>query len=667
MVAAACAVAGMSALPAPALAGGKKEHSVARIWNDAMLNAIRKDPARPTVHARNLFHVTVAMWDAWAAYDDLGDQWVHHESATARDIKAAREEAMSYAAYRTLLDRFTQSPGAAITLPMLHATMTSLGYDTSFITTAGDSPAALGNRVASTLHWFALMDGSNQANNYASTWPYTPQNPPLVVGLPGNPDLKDINRWQPLALSFFIDQSGIVLGPYPAFITPHWGTVVPFALTEYDRNQSIPAPYGVYHDPGLHPQFYGEGDQAARDAHEQVAKFSSYLTPDDGVMIDIGPGAWGDNPLGTMAGDGYDVNPATGKPYEPNLVKRGDWARVLAEFWADGPNSETPPGHWNTLANDVMDSPGHLNQLEGRGPILDSLEYDIKLYLALNGAEHDAAICTWGIKGYYDSSRPITALRGLADQGQCTDPEQDSFNPLGIDLIPNLIEVITEESAAKGERHEHLAAYVGEIAFYAWNGNVPAVPAGEYAGVGWIRGKKWVPYQLATFVTPPFAGYTSGHSCFSRSGAEAMVRLTGDEFLPGGYYAYHFEQDGYLTFEEGPSESFDLPFATYFDASDQASISRIYGGIHPYIDDYPSRINGSKIGPAAFKQAKRYWNGAISNPSDLDADGGVDGQDLATLLGDWGPCPGTETCYADLNGDGNVNGLDIAILLSNWG
>ncbi|MFZ9689716.1 MAG: hypothetical protein ACO3DS_07745, partial [Phycisphaerales bacterium] len=41
--------------------------SVARQWNEEMLAAIRRDLARPTVHARNLYHVSAAMWDAWAA------------------------------------------------------------------------------------------------------------------------------------------------------------------------------------------------------------------------------------------------------------------------------------------------------------------------------------------------------------------------------------------------------------------------------------------------------------------------------------------------------------------------------------------------------------------------------------------------------------------------
>ena len=45
--------------------------SVARYWNEALLDAIRRDLPAPTVHARNLFHVSAAMWDAWAAFDPM--------------------------------------------------------------------------------------------------------------------------------------------------------------------------------------------------------------------------------------------------------------------------------------------------------------------------------------------------------------------------------------------------------------------------------------------------------------------------------------------------------------------------------------------------------------------------------------------------------------------
>ena len=92
--------------------------------------------------------------------------------------------------------------------------------------------------------------------------------------------------------------------------------------------------------------------------------------------------------------------------------------RVMVEFWADGPKSETPPGHWNVLANKVGDELGTNLQIGGSGPQVDRLEWDVKTYLALNGAVHDAAIAAWGLKGHYDSVRPISMIRYMGSLGQ---------------------------------------------------------------------------------------------------------------------------------------------------------------------------------------------------------------------------------------------------------
>src|SRR6185503_15685174 len=107
-------------------------------------------------------------------------------------------------------------------------------------TTAGNTPAAVGNRIAANVLAFGLTDGSNEQGNFAPIPPYNPINPALIVALPGtmpglgNPSLIDPNRWQPLALSYFIDQNGNPIpGVYPAFIGPHWGHVTPFALTPF--------------------------------------------------------------------------------------------------------------------------------------------------------------------------------------------------------------------------------------------------------------------------------------------------------------------------------------------------------------------------------------------------------------------------------------------------
>ena len=93
--------------------------SVARVWDEAVLNAIRRDVPAPTTHARNLFHLSAAMWDAWAAYDRTAVGYFSREKQRAPDVQAARETAISYAAYRILLWRYAQGAGLQTTFDAL--------------------------------------------------------------------------------------------------------------------------------------------------------------------------------------------------------------------------------------------------------------------------------------------------------------------------------------------------------------------------------------------------------------------------------------------------------------------------------------------------------------------------------------------------------------------
>lgn len=592
------------------------DHSIARQWNEELLAAIRNDFARPTVHARNLFHVSAAMWDAWAAYDASVEGWFLNENLTAVDSEQARGEAISYAVYRIMSARFANSPGWDRISDSIDLRMQMLGFDPEETSTAGSTPRALGNRIAEAVLAAGLTDGSNEENGFANEH-YTEINPALLPAFPGNPDIIDGNRWQPLALQFNVDQAG---NPLPAgtipFLSPEWGQVTPFALSTLDRTSYLRGGFTwhVYHDPGAPPQLGGAGDADYKAGFEQVLEWSSLLDPTDGVMLDIGPGARGDNTLGTNDGSGHAQNPRTGLPYPANVVPAGDYYRVLAEFWADGPDSETPPGHWFVIANYVSDHPELLKQFEGLGPVLSDLEWDVKLYFALGGAVHDAAVTAWGIKGYYDYVRPISAIRYMCDLGQRTDNTLPNYHPSGIALVPGRVEVITAQSAAAGQRHAHLAGNggenIGKIAARAWRGpDYIANPATDTAGVGWILVEEWWPYQRPTFVTPPFAGYVSGHSTFSRAAATILTRFTGNRFFPGGMGVFEAPRNEFLVFEEGPSVDVTLQWATYYDAADECSLSRIYGGIHPTADDIPGRIAGSQIGEDAFTLAKALFSG----------------------------------------------------------
>src|SRR5262249_54974498 len=146
------------------------------------------------------------------------------------------------------------------------------------------------------------------------------------------------------------------------------------------------------------------------------------------------------------------------------------------------------------------------------------------------------------------------------------DPAQPHYDQLGLPLVPGLIELITAESSAPGERHEELAAFQGQIAILAWPGQ-PTSPATEHSGARWILALAWVPYQKNTFVTPGFPGFSSGHSTFSRAAAEVLTDFTGTSCVPGGLGHFFAAQNHYLSFEQGPADDVDMQWATYYDAS----------------------------------------------------------------------------------------------------
>lgn len=600
--------------------------SIARIWNEANLDAIRIDIPNPPVHARNLWHVSVAMYDAWAVYDPVADGYLTTEKIAGlsdAEIRAARREAISYAAYRVLRNRYALSVNATESLTEFHDLMVTLGYDPDVVTEVGDSPAAVGNRVAAAVIVFGDSDGSNQAGNYEDST-YMPVNDGLVVKFPGT-EMNDPNRWQPLILDVFFTQNGILITlNEQEFLAPHWDEVTPFALV---RGMDPDAPYL---DPGTPPRLGGATDAEFKSAAMELIRKSAGLDPTNGVYVDTSPASYGNNNLGTNDGTGYDVNPVTGRPYTPRIVPQADFGRVIAEYWADGPDSETPPGHWNTLANYVSDHPLETHQFEGIGDPLDRLEWDVKLLFALNAATHDAAVQCWGTKRYYDYVRPISMIRYMGGKGQSSDAGLPSYDPEGLPLEPDLIELVTDETWPDG-RHAALeccvdamgnpapcvdpeggmgtpVSCVGEIAIRSWSGYVDD-PLTEFGGSGWIRSLEWVPYQRASFVSPAFAAYTSGHSTFSRAAAEVLAAFTGSPYFPGGMGEFVAHKNKFLLFELGPSEDVHLQWATYYDAADQAGQSRLWGGIHVRADDFGGRVAGAEIGSLVFAKARTYFDG----------------------------------------------------------
>jgi hypothetical protein len=371
--------------------------SVARIWDAATLAV---DPGRddPALQARNLFHLSAAMWDAWAAYEPRGTGYFLTEKHRTSHPLPAQEAAISYAAYRLLVWRASYGANMAAAFRRLTTTMRSLCYRPDFVSVRGQSPAALGNRIAAAAIAYGRHDGSLEREHYVDT-SYVPVNEPLGLSQPGT-TMHDRTFWQPLAFGRIVIQGGLSIpARVQRFVGAQWGHVRGFALP---RSTS-------------------------------------------GLPIDPGP-----PPLG-------DPSSATYKQAALNVIRwssrRGGAA--IAARWA---GAAAAPGRWNEIASAVSDA-------RERGvAAAKRLASDVKLYFALNGALHDAAVAAWGVKRKYQSVRPVSMIRALAFEGQSSDRHGPSFSPDGLPLVPGLVELITKASSAAGGRHAGLGAHVGDVA-----------------------------------------------------------------------------------------------------------------------------------------------------------------------------------------------------------
>ena len=451
--------------------------SVARVWDDAAVAELRHGRAAPTTQARDLFHLSAAMWDAWAAYDPKADGYIVNEKATATDVTAARDAAISYAAYRLLLWRASSGANLSETFGLLTATMRSLCYSPDFTSTTGGSPAALGNRIAAAVIAYGQHDGALERQHYADP-SYLPQNAPMVVSLPGS-SMHDPTLWQPLALGQVAAQG---LAPVPAevqaFVGAQWGRVRGFALRASAKGLPI--------DPGAPPI----GDAASR-SYKRAA-------------LDVIRATAGGSGTATAA---------------------------------------SSPVDWNARANTSTRS---------------SLAQDVKLYFALNGALHDAAIAAWGAKRAYQAPRPISMIRYAAFQGQSFDRTAPSYNAEGLPLVPGLIELIT--SRAPGGPLSSRAADIGQVAVRT--------------RTGWVLGTRWTPDRP----TPPSPGWVSDRSAFAFAADEVLSAATG--------------------------RSFAREAAT-------AGRSGLVTGIDIPADDLAGKKLGVAVGRNAWSLAQRYFAGTV--------------------------------------------------------
>ena len=131
-------------------------------------------------------------------------------------------------------------------------------------------------------------------------------------------------------------------GTVQRFLAPHWGLVTPFALDSAGAFRPDPPPlfpHGLY-----------------RKEANQILHFSAQLD---------------------------------------------DEQKVIATYWADGPNTESPPGHWNLFAQFVSQRDAH------------TLDDDVQMFFVLGNAMLDASVAVWECKRHFDYVRPVTAVRYL--------------------------------------------------------------------------------------------------------------------------------------------------------------------------------------------------------------------------------------------------------------
>eukprot|EP00803_Ostreobium_quekettii_P001820 evm.model.scf_234.2 EVM.evm.TU.scf_234.2 scf_234:17713-25358(+) len=272
------------------------------------------------------------------------------------------------------------------------------------------------------------------------------------------------------------------------------------------------------------------------------------------------------------------------RPLGPPLrsVDRAEWERQAMEVVEFSGNltdiSKMTAEHWAD-GPDSTAPPGHFFKIAMDAGIAKKLNLvdTVKLYFLMGNAENDAGVAAWDAKLFFDSVRPITMI-------QC------------------------------GFKGQTLRAWTG-----------------PYRGVGQVAASVWQPYQAATFVTPAFSGYVSGHSTFSSAGGGILERVFGEEYLAPkclriekGESLFEMEisdptaegfEDGFTnvpnsgpeTIGYAPATDVVLCWAKWSDAVTEAGISRLQGGIHVIADDIDGKSVGSKVAELVYEKATANW------------------------------------------------------------
>lgn len=308
-------------------------------WDGALTDAIGRSGMGPTPAARALAIVHTCIFDAWAAYTKraVGTRLGGKLRRPPAEWTAANKRtATSYAAYRALVDLFPQEQAE-----LFDPLMAQLGYDPADTSQDPTAPAGIGNLACGAVLAYRHADGSNQLGDlhpgaYSDYTGYEPRNPPST--LPVDPaTVVDPSHWQPIV---YVDGEETVV---QEFLTPFWGMVKPFALPRGDALRGLLELFG--------PARYGSW------AYWQQAREIVALS----AALD-------------------------------------DRTKMIAEYWANGPNDCQAPGHYHIFGRWVSERDHH------------GIDQDVKMFFALGNAMLDASIAIWDIKRVGDSERPSTAI-----------------------------------------------------------------------------------------------------------------------------------------------------------------------------------------------------------------------------------------------------------------
>lgn len=503
------------------------EQSVVAKWNEIALSAIREGDAKPTATTYQLYVFSTAVYDAWAAFDEHAYGQYSQIQTGLDNIDANKAEAVSFAAYATLTELF---PGQTTAID---AFMAELGYDPADASTDPNAAAGVGTLAAQNVFAARADDQSNFENDFADTSGYAPVNSadPDTGRTPGGDDF-DPNHWQPLRVptGTVTDENGVPIidNDDPASyvdqvaLTPHWGSVDSFALASNDQFRPDAPPqlgdFSTYVD--------GTGkvttnDQAYRDQINEVVEISAGLTNEE---------------------------------------------KVVAELWADGPRTESPPGHWNQIAQDIALREGH------------GIDEDAKLFFALNAAVFDAGIATWEAKYVYDYVRPQSAIRDLF-----FDETIDAWGGVNQGTQPIL--------GQEWQPYQNVTFVTPPFPEYVSGHSTFSMAAAK---------------TIASFVGSDVYYDGTSLSNYDLDGVEGIDLLG----------RYETSELAFEDFEAGPPVV--LQWDTLTEAAEEAGISRLYGGIH--IQD--GNLNGLEVGKSVAANAEIRWEALFTRGGDdvIDTD-----------------------------------------------